>query len=207
MEIKIGELFIGGESDFKLSPQLSGLESPAFRVGDGLYAGRDGGHISGVFYGHRTIIIKGFYIGADCEEAARLRKVLFGYLRIRHNLPVVITTADGEYYTEGFVTDIKAEIENLVAGEFQLTLVCPDPILYESVNGEPKWYNEILENGNTTTVINDGEVEIYPIITITGRVYAGIELTNTTTQQTMQINVSTSEDSDEIIVVMIFFIL
>ena len=70
MQIKIGStLFLGGNSKYQIQPSISGLDSPAIRVGDGLYAGRDGGFVSVHFYGHRTIVIKGFYIGDDCEEA------------------------------------------------------------------------------------------------------------------------------------------
>lgn len=200
MEIKIGEtLFIGGDSDYKLSPPVQGLESPAYRVGDGIYAGRDGGYVSGHFYGHRTITIKGFYIGTNCENAAELRKVLFSYLRIRYRLPILITTSEGQYYTEGFVTDVKADVENLVSGEYQITLLCPDPILYEAENNEVIWVEETLTDGSSTPISNDGEVEIYPIITITG-VVNNLELINEATEQTMQINITTENADDEIIV-------
>ena len=200
MEIKIGEsLFLGGDSDYKLSPPVSGLESPAYRVGDGVYAGRDGGYVSGHYYGHRTLVLKGFYIGSDCENASELRRVLFGYLRIRYKLPILITTSERQYYTEGVVIDVKADVTNLRGGEYQITLLCPDPILYEAENGELKWYEETLINGDSTQIANGGDVEVYPVITITGLV-DGIELSNETTEQTMQIDVVGESTEDEIII-------
>lgn len=200
MEIKIGEsLFLGDNSDYKLSPPVSGLASPAFRVGDGVYAGRDGGYVSGHYYGHRTLVLRGFYIGTDCENAAELRRVLFGYLRIRYRLPILITTAEGQYYTEGVITDVKADVTNLKGGEYQLTILCPDPILYEAALGVAKWYEHTLVNGGTTEIANGGDVEIYPVITITG-IVDGVELTNDTTEQTMQIDVTSENDDDEIVV-------
>ena len=193
MEIKIGDiLLLGGDSDYKLSPPVSGLESPAYRVGDGLYAGRDGGFISGHFYGHRTLVLKGFYIGEDCENAAELGQMLVYYLQIRKDLPILVTWNNGDqYYTEGRITDIKSDIENLVAGEFQITLLCPDPILYKAEDGEVVWNEKTL--GSSTVVGNDGDLEAYPIITITGATN-GIKLINTTSELLMQIDVETEED-------------
>lgn len=201
MEIQIGEsLFLGGNSTYQLSPPVQGLESAAYRTGDGLYAGRDGGYVSGHFYGHRTLTLKGFYIGKDCEEAAELRRILFGYLRIRYRLPVVITTAEGKFYTEGYITDIKSDIENLVAGEFQIVLLCPDQNIYEAdSSGDVKWYEENLSVNDVTVVGNGGDVEAYPIITVTG-IIDGIQLVNTTTQQKMELDLHTERESDEIVI-------
>ena len=135
MQIKIGNiLYIGGDSAYHLSSPVQGLESPDIRVGDGLYAGRDGGFVSGHFYGHRTIVLSGFYVGADCEEASELRETLFGLLRIRYVHPIVITTASNVWYCEGVVSNVKADIESLVAGKYQVTLLCPDPMLYRLAN-------------------------------------------------------------------------
>lgn len=199
MEIKIGEsIYLGGDSVYKLSPPVQGLESAAIRVGDGIYAGRDGGYVSGHFYGHRTLVLKGFYIGKDCEEASELRRILFGLLRIRYKLPIIITTAEAEFYTEGFVTDIKSDIENLKAGEFQITILCPDPILYESKNEEEVWYEETLSLTEPTPIANYGDVEAYPVITVNGAV-DGIEIINNTTQLVMQIDIET-DDNDEMII-------
>ena len=200
MEIKIGEsLFLGGDSDYKLSPPIQGLESPAFRVGDGLYSGRDGGFVSGHYYGHRTIVLKGFYIGRTCEDASAMRRVLFGLLRIRYKLPIIITTAEGEFYTEGFVSNVKSDLQHLNHGEYQITLLCPDPIIYKSENEKPFWYEQQLPESGTASVSNPGDVETYPIITIRG-ITSGFEITNATTEQTMQVDITTTEATDEIIV-------
>ena len=164
MQIKIGSiLYVGGDSPFRLAPPVQGLESPAIRVGDGLYAGRDGGFVSGHFYGHRTIVINGFYIGADCEEAADLRETLFGLLRIRYLHPIIITTELNNWYCEGVVSNVKADIENIVSGKFQITLLCPDPLL--------------------STINSGSAVDTYPIITWSGKIQ-GFSITNTTTGKT-----------------------
>ena len=200
MEIQIGEsIFLGGDSDYKLSPPVQGLESAAFRVGDGLYAGRDGGYVSGHFYGHRTLTLKGFYIGDNCEDASRLRKVLFELLRIRYRLPILITTAEGQYYTEGYVTDIKADIERLETGEFQMVILCPDPTLYKAEDGVVIEIQEQLAIGDTTVIQNDGGVEVYPIITIVGA-FDNIEINNTISQLAMQLDLETTESTDRVVI-------
>lgn len=194
MQIKIGSiLYIGGDSPFKLSPPVTGLESPAIRVGDGLYAGRDGGFVSGHFYGHRTIVVNGFYIGADCENASELRETLFGLLRIRYLHQIIITTETGDWFTEGVVSNVKADITSLVAGNFQITLLCPDPILYYIPT--PSNPNTIytsktmtITSGTGSTTINSASVvDTYPIITWGGRIQ-GFSATNTTTGRTFAVD-------------------
>lgn len=205
MEIQIGELLdIGGGSPYHLSPSIEGLESPAIRVGDGLYAGRDGGFVSGHFYGHRTIVIKGFYIGNSCEHASQLRRILWGLLRIRYRLPIRITTASGLYYTEGFVTDVKSSIDNLKAGEFQLTLLCPDPLIYvmDEETQEPLITEVSLANESTRYVGNLGNVDIAPVITITG-ILDGVEISNNTTEKVMQVDVATENATDVVVIDMV----
>lgn len=202
MQIKIGStLYIGGSSKYQLSPNIQGLECPAIRVGDGLYAGKDGGYVSGHFYGHRTIIIPGFYIGSDCDEADGLRKLLFGFMRIRYRLPICIRDfSDNYYFTEGYVTSVKASITNPVSGDFQLTLLCPDPNLYYIDNFSavtPKYFETNLRS--TTTISNEGNVDAYPIITITGIVH-DVTIENTTTLQTMEIEITTTNATDVLMI-------
>lgn len=195
MQIKIGSiLYVGGDSQFHLAPPVQGLESPAIRVGSGLYAGRDGGFVSGHFYGHRTIVINGFYIGADCEEASELRETLFGLLRIRYLHPIIITTARHNWYTEGVVSAVKADIENEVSGKYQITLLCPDPILYRLNDGstDPATIRTsasmtITSGTGTRTIDSGSSVETYPIITWNGAI-TGFSTTNTTTGKTFALD-------------------
>lgn len=191
MQIKIGNtLFLGGASKYRLEAPLSGLESPAIRVGNGLYAGRDGGFVSGQFYGHRTITIKGFYIGDNCEDADVLRKELFGLLRIRYQLPIFIKTfSDKIYFTEGFVSDVKADIESPVAGEYQITIMCPDPILYEAqdmVSGASTWATKTISANTPTDINNAGNVEIFPLFAF-NTTTTDLTLTNNTTGEVFKL--------------------
>lgn len=161
MQIKIGtDIFIGGNSKYQLESDIQGLDAPAIRIGDGVYAGRDGGFVSGHFYGQRLLTIPGFYIGTDCDDAANLRQKLMGAMRIRYKLPIIIQDFSGDYfYTEGFIKDVKSNITSPVAGQFQLTITCPDPILYKmtTANDPSSIYaTETLsfQSGEATTTIN-----------------------------------------------------
>lgn len=137
MIIKIGDnIQLGGNSKYQLEPGISGLSSANIRTGDGVYSGRDGGYVSSQLYGTRTITMTGFYIGENCEEADNLRRGLVSNLHIRYLYPIYITTfSQQHYFTEGYVTDIKSDIEGRRSGEFQITLLCPDPIMYDGGDG------------------------------------------------------------------------
>lgn len=192
MQIKIGStLFIGGDSKYQIAPPLEGLETPAIRIGEGVYAGRDGGFVSGHFYGNRTIVINGFYIGSDCAEATQLRQDLFRLLRIRYRLPIIITDFnDSRFFTEGYLDDVKSNITSPVAGEFQITLLCPDPFLYEAQGELPKWYEYDLSPNNSTQIPNEGTVQAYPIITLVGGM-TNPTITNETTTQAISLDIQT----------------
>lgn len=192
MQVKIGStLFIGGESKYQLAPPVEGLEAPDIRIGDGVYAGRDGGYVSGHFYGYRTIVLNGFYIGDNCQHATQLRQDLFRLLRIRYRLPILVTDFAGNvFYTEGYIDDIKCDVNNPVAGEFQLSLICPDPFFYEAQGENPKWYEYTLNAGSSISIPNEGTVEALPIITIQGGVVNPV-LTNETTLESISLDLTT----------------
>lgn len=137
MEIKVGDLIFGETSDYHLSPSIDGLESPKIRTGDGLYAGRDYGFMSGHYYSYRTIVLKGFFIGNNCENTVQLSNTLFNYLRIRKTFPIVVNMQDEQYYIEGYVMDVKSDYTSNKIGEFQITIACPDPVLYLAENDKP----------------------------------------------------------------------
>lgn len=204
MIIKISNLQFGGNSKYQIEPGISGLGSAGIRTGDGLYAGVDGGYVSSQLYGFRTITFTGFYIGETCEENDALRMNLMTGLKIRYLHPIFITTFSGRhYFTEGYVTDIKADIEGKRAGEFQITLICPDPIIYDGGDGSSSdvaWIEQAFfkdtaggfvieyptpvpwKAGQQNTIIeNTGTVYTYPIINLTGNFTAPITVRNLTT--------------------------
>lgn len=169
MEIKVGTITFGGD-EYKLAPNISGLESSAIRTGSGLYAGIDGGYVSSQLYGHRTITFQGFILG-NCEDVDASRRKLISNLKIRTAYPIGITTFSGENYaTAGYVTDLKSSITGPRACEFQITLLCPDPVIYEADENNPltpKWTQLSLTEQGYTNIENTGTATVYPVITIT----------------------------------------
>lgn len=168
MEIQIGTIKFGGDSVYQLSPGIEGLASSDIRTGSGLYAGVDGGYVSSQFYGHRTITLPGFLI-ARCEDLDNYRRELFTSLAIRRQYPIGITTFSNQNYaTAGYITDIKSAISGPTSCEFQITVLCPDPIIYEADENNPqtpKWTTQALTEQTSTTVTNTGTATVYPNIT------------------------------------------
>lgn len=193
MEFRIGNnIILGGDSKYYLQSPISGLSVPEIRTGDGYYAGVDGGYVSSQLYGFRTITLSGFYIGATCEEADDLRRNLMSSLHIRYLYPIMITTFGGRFYfVEGYIGDIKCDITNTLSGEFEITIICPDPYIYDGGNGEDEnsaWFEQKFykeKDGGYKIkyqvpvkwtpgelggyVENNGSVDVYPIIILRGK--------------------------------------
>lgn len=189
MYFRIGnEIQIGGNSPYQLEPGIEGLGSADIRTGDGLYAGVDGGYVSSQLYGTRTITLTGFYVASNCEQADELRRNLTTKLHIRYLYPIFIHSFGGsDYFVEGYITDIKADIDGVRANEFQITILCPDPIIYDGGDGEDPdsvWREQRFfpAGGGDNTIKNDGMMEVYPIITLQGILHTPT-ITNQTTNQ------------------------
>lgn len=222
MIIKIGDtITFGGNSKFQITPPLSGLTSPDIRTGDGLYAGVDGGYVSSQLYGFRNIVISGFYIGKTCQEADELRQQLMSELHIRYLYPIFITSFSGKhYFVEGYITDRRSDITNPTSGEFQITIHCPDPIIYDGGDGiasdsawfEQTFYKEQPGGFNieyqvpvqwvagqmATNIENLGTVAAYPIITLSGK-FTNPKITNLTTNEFIKLERDTMV-SDTIVI-------
>ena len=222
MEIRLGDdITFGGNSKFQITAPLTGLTSPDIRTGDGLYAGVDGGYVSSQLYGFRDIVISGFYIGSTCEEADNLREKLMRSLHIRYLYPVFITTFSGKhYFTEGYITDRRSDITHPTSGVFQITIHCPDPIIYDGgdgINADSAWLEQTIyrekpggfdieyqvpvqwvEGQAATNIENLGTVDAYPIITLRDAINSPV-VYNYTTNQKILVGVNMSA-GDELII-------
>ena len=222
MIFKINNLTIGQGSKYHIRAPITGLDKPPIRMGSGDWSGRDSGYVSSQFYGRRTIVINGFYIGQNCDEADALRADLSNSLPIRQSLPTFITSFSGkQYYTEAYLLDCKLPISDSRSGEYQITLLCPDAYLYEAGNGiDPNTgWEEIAVNkligggyvteygmpvtwtpGTTPTIAeNTGDVVIFPQFKIVGAVQ-NPRITNYTSNKFVQINITTTNPTDELII-------
>ncbi len=214
LTLRLNGLEFGGVSKYQLLAPLSGLDGAPIRMGQGVWTGRDGGYVSSQFLGNRVIVFKGFMIGASCEELDELREDLVAAMPIRQTLPLYINTHGGRnLVAETYLQDVKMDV--LAGGlyaEFQITLLCPDPLLYEAGDGlDPdSGYIEvpvykligggyITEYGMPVTwtpgttptfAINSGDTTIYPQVTYTGIVTNPI-ITNVSDNKFVRINITT----------------
>lgn len=222
MKFELNGVTLGGNSKYKIQAPISGLEKPPIRMGSGEWSGRDGGYVSSQFYGSRVIVINGFYIASSCEEADELRLSLSESAPIRQSLPLFITTFGGKLlFTQTYLRDLKMEITNSLAGIFQITLVSPDPFLYDAGDGidpDSGWqelpiykligggyiteYNMPVQwtPGTTPAVaVNSGDVTIFPQFKIVGAVTNPL-ITNFDANKFVKVNVVTTQPTDEIII-------
>ena len=103
------------------------------------------------------------------------------------------------------------------AGEFQITLICPDPIIYDGGDGaspqssllQQVFYKEKpggftipsdmpvqwVSGQVATSIMNTGSVEVYPLIILKGT-YTNPKITNITTNQHIKMNLTISGDSE-----------
>lgn len=167
--IRFGNGLILGSGDYQLEPPVQGLETPEIRNGSGNYAGTDGGYFVSQLYGMRTITLKGFYGGC----ASELRRELLQRLYMRYYSPIVIEDFARDYwFTQAYVTDIKADLTSPKFGEFQITLTCPDPLLYRAESWqstEPVSLRTALSAGQETTILRQGDSIAYPRFVLAGQ--------------------------------------
>lgn len=223
LTLRLNGLEFGGTSKYQLEAPITGLDAPPIRMGSGVWSGRDGGYVSAQFFGNRTITFKGFLVGSSCEEVDQLREDLIAAIPIRQSLPLYINTHGGRnLVAETYLQDVKMDIAaGGLFAEYQITLLCPDPLLYEAGDGSdpesgyievpvPKLigggyvteYNMPVQwtPGTTPTIIvNDGDVMIYPQVKYVGIVTNPI-ITNVTENKFVRINITTTQPTDELVI-------
>lgn len=222
MLFRLNGLELGQGTDYHIEAPVSGFDKPSIRMGDGNWSGRDGGYVSSQFFAKRVIVLNGFYKADTCEEADALRATLIDSTPIRQSLPLFVTTFSGlNYFTQTYLQDFKMDIVHDKFGKYQITLVAPDPLLYDAGDGlDPDSGYQNLNvykligggyiteygmpvtwtPGTTPTVAtNDGDIIIYPQFKITGAVQ-NPRITNHTNNKFVQVNITTTNPTDELII-------
>lgn len=167
MRIRLTSGLILGQAPYQIQT-IDGLETPAIRNSNAVYAGADGGYMISQYYGHRTITIKGFFHGCVSD----LRQELLSRLYMRYYSKITIEDFNGDcWIIEGYVSDIKTQLKSPKVGEYQLTLICPDPLLHPTesfLSESPTIIEEELTVNGDTTILRHGDSDVCPIITLTG---------------------------------------
>ena len=173
LRIRFGNGLILGGDDYHLQAPIQGLDTPAIRNGNAVYTGADGGYMISQYYGHRTIVLRGFFIGPCHSRTDELRKGLLNKLLMRYYSSIVIEDLDNNFwFTQGYITDVKCDITSPRVGEYQISILCPDPLIYpaNSLTAEEpvKITTNLVRNGEKT-VLRQGDCDAYPVITLTGK--------------------------------------
>lgn len=221
MKLSINGLEIGEGTSYYLSPGLEGFGKPPIRTSGDDYSGLDGGYVSDQYYGRRELVIPGFYNAGSCDEAQQLRNDLEAALEIRADLPLIVTTFNGDfYYANVRVVDLKAPITSGKSGVFQIYLMASDPYFYDGGDGidpdsgfqtatvyryvgggylTPYILPVEWEPGSTPTVVeNTGDLLIYPQLVLPGT-FTNPVITNRTTGQFVGLDLTTTA-GDEVVI-------
>ena len=214
MNITINDLPMGGDTAFKISAPIDGLETPPIRNSTMNYSGKDGGLVTGQYYSPRLITITGFIISSTAQTHEQARRQLQEALPIREDLDFIVNTfADLEYISSVRLLDFKMSIIDPVGSQFKIDLFASDPNLY---TGDIQSALVSLEEGGgfllptvvfpiifdpgtaPTIVTNSGAVDVLPIITIEGTA-TNPRITKTETGEYVEVQV-TMGASDELII-------
>lgn len=202
---------IGG---MDLMPPLQGLSIPPIRTADGQYSGRDGGWVASQFYSSREIVINGSIYGSGCEQLDELRCELINSLPIRQSIPFVYVSQTGQrYLADTYLRNLDFDIISKVYATFTITLVAPDPYLYDGGtddNPGDGWIEQqiykIIGGGYVTPYVlpvewaastqpaivnNPNDVLIYPQIVLEGT-FTNPQIINETTGQFIGANITTT---------------
>jgi hypothetical protein len=198
-----------------LDEPIAGLSMPPIRTSSGTYSGRDGGYVGAQFYGMRLITMTGFIFGSPALVEST-RRAFEAAVATGTILLTITTNAGNQYLANCYLDSLDIPINrSLTKAPFNLSLIAPDPTIYDNsasglntativpVNGGgltwPITWNPVtwLPGGLPTTITNSGNVIAYPVITLTGSA-TNPTITNTTTGQLFSILGLTTTGTDVI---------
>lgn len=203
-----------GESGLYLSPPLQGLDLPPIRTASGNYSGRDGGWVASQFFSSREIVVNGVLYGQSCDNADELRCLMNSMMPIRQSFPFVYVSTTGQrYFADVYLRDLSIDIVSKNYAPFTITLVAPDPYLYDGGTDDNPgngWIEQpiykIIGGGYVTpyvlpvewaastqpTIVNNpNDVLIYPQIVLEGT-FTNPQIINETTGQFIGANITTT---------------
>lgn len=159
---------------FAIVTKVTGLETPPYRNGTGDWSGADGGYLSSQFYGARVITISGAYLehealcDVSADVASEYDRVARLYIRsrlpIRERQQIRFFFNNGlTYTTDGYCTDLKMDYDRVNDGEYQITMYCPDPMLYLAASDGSQgteWFEATLYKAKSVGYVNPYELPV-----------------------------------------------
>lgn len=201
-----------------LDEPIDGLGLPPIRTSSGTYSGRDGGYVGSQFYGMRLITLTGRFFSTSPAVLESTRRAIAAALA-SPTVPLTITTnAGNNYLINCFADSLNMPINRSInSAPFKITLIAADPTIYDNSGGGLNTASlaKILGGGITwpiswnpvtwaagsspTTVSNTGNVNAYPLITLSD-VMTNPTVTNTTTGQFFSLSGLTTVAGDKVVI-------
>jgi hypothetical protein len=183
-----------------LDEPINGLSMAPIRTSQGNYSGRDGGWVGAQFYGPRLISMTGKIFSSSTATIESTRAAFEAAVSTGIITLAITTNAGGSYSVTTYLDALDIPIQRSPSqAPFQLTLIAPDPTIYDNSAGGTSSVaiSPILGGGVTwpitwpitwapstlpTTITNTGNVLIYPKITLNNVMTNPIIQNNTTGQ-------------------------
>lgn len=204
-----------------LDEPVDGLGLPPVRTSSGNYSGRDGGYVGSQFYGMRLITMTGRFFSSSPANLEAARKALAAAVAASSVTLTITTNAGGQYLINCYLDELDMPIQKSPnTAPFSLTLIAADPIIYDNSAGGTmsatvnlsigggvtwpiSWTPVTWAPGAQPTVINNaGQVNIYPVITLTNQMTSPV-ITNKTTGQFFSLSGLTTSAGDTVVIDML----
>lgn len=199
---------------------VTGLGAADIRTSSFLFSGRHGGLITDQLYGFRNVSITGV-VGSNTStplEHRQDRTALLASLPIGSTIPIYITVFSGETYRiDCNVVDVKLEYhQGGRMSDFLIQLTAGDPYFYSTDGGDEQSavVARIIDSGGYVTpyilpvewdsggaptiVVNSGDANYYPLITLNDEAL-NPSITNNATGETFGLELSML-DGDEVVI-------
>ncbi len=203
-----------------LDEPITGLGLPPVRTSSGNYSGRDGGYVGAQFYGSRLISLPGRIFANTTAQYEASRMAVEAALAQATVTMLITTNAGAQYLVNAYFDSLDLPITRAAQNTtFQITLIAPDPTVYDNSTGGGNsvtltrstgggitwpitWPITWSGGAGATTVTNTGNVTIYPQITLNNVMSSPI-ITNTTTGQFFSLPSFTTSTGDVLVIDML----
>ncbi|SIS11295.1 phage distal tail protein [Williamsia sterculiae] len=185
-----------------LDEPIDGLGLAPIRTSTGTYSGRDGGYVGAQFYGMRLITFTGsLFSSAGAAGVEANRRALIAAASASAIALTIVTKAGNSYLINCYIDSLDIPVRKSINyAPFKLTLIAPDPTIYDnstggantatvnlSIGGGVTWpiaWTPVVwaPGAQPTTINNTGTVPTYPVITLTNQMSSPMIMNKTTGQ-------------------------
>lgn len=205
--VKLNSYELNQQSSGIYLNSVDGLGALGVRLVGDEYSGRDGGFVSGKYFGRRTVSISGRIFDVDAAGAEQKRIDLLSALKDK-DITLTITTYSGkQYFLETVLVSVRGlQFENdKNSYKFLVQLMSPDPFIYDTALDQSVVVNRYVSDGYPTpytlpvawgnavsgSVANNfGNSNFYPTIELNDDL-TNPKIINATTGKFIKLNITT----------------